>query len=172
MQCLQIFFMRQAVHCVEVDLWCFESLRRYDLISGSGLAQTSMAGAVKTLLVWLVQCEGDWTGAFCALKQTLHIAGDVYGLCGAYKWVSVWFKDGSALHAPSNWACVWKLLCYFPLTDSATCTSSPCCGFLKQCLELALCVKVVQYVFCVLQLSVNVIEGEGQVIFRYSLQQH
>lgn len=136
--------------------WICDALRHSD-------DMTSFQGVVQHKQAWPELskfCSSGWfsvketePGAFCPLKQTLLIAGDVHRLCEAYKWVSVWFKDGSALHAPSNWTCVWKLLGYFPHTVSATCASSLSCGFLKQCLELALCVKVVQYVLCVLQLS-------------------
>lgn len=40
----------------------------------------SIARSVITAFVWMVQYEGARTTAFCALKQTLHIAGDAYGL--------------------------------------------------------------------------------------------
>lgn len=103
----------------------------------------------------------NWTGALCALKQTLHIAADACGPCEAYKWVSVWFKDGSALHAPSEFnLCLVAASLFLRCSICCVCASSPYCGSWNNAWS-SLCVKVVQYVFCMLQLSVNVSEGGG-----------
>ena len=83
-----------ALCCLRASVWCFESLRRCDLISGSGTAQTSVARSVTTASVRSV-VRRDWTRAFfCALEQTSVL---IQSMCGALKWVSVRFKDGSAL---------------------------------------------------------------------------
>lgn len=123
----------------------------------------SIARAVITVFVWMARCEGARTTAFCALKQTLHIAGDVYGL-GHEKLLSGSECDLKMAVRHLNYPVFGCSLAVFRCSLSCIHKLSTL-WFLKQCLELSLRKSGS---VCVLWMWAK---GEGQVIFRDLLQQ-
>lgn len=125
MECVQIFPLKLL--CALLG-WIYDALSHSDGV-------TSFQGVVQHCQIChncirlLVQCEGVRTSAFCALKQTLHVGGDAYGL-GHVKLLS-----GSACEFKMAAGCMRHLnepvlssCLALSLTVSAACASSPYCG--------------------------------------------
>lgn len=97
----------KSVRAAFVRLDCFNTKQSEPVHFFSGF---------QTYFSYCVRCEWEWP-------------------CGGFKWVNLWGKDGSALHAPSEWS--HDLISLprsfsFPWHHLCSVRSLPYCGLLKQ----------------------------------------
>lgn len=151
----------------------YVSLRRNDLILGSGPSSTSVAWSVSTPVFWFKsESESCVLPLSRSPKQPnklriLQATGPGF----AFKWVSKWYKLSSTVCVPSDRVCSSRCVFSDPGSSRYRLYAQAGCSGSHNKAWSWLHVKVVQYAPCVLQLHQCMVreEGEGQVLFRYAL---